>query len=307
MTTTNATHTTNTTAALAAPWEEPDRPIVVGVDGSHHNWAAVYWALHQARRTGRPLDLVAAVKQHGDPTEREIVSGDWEPLDTLAEKIGKAEPSVQVRRVLPVGGAVPSLLAHSADAAMLVVGSRGLGAMGRVLLGSTSMGTASRAAVPVVVVPHQWPLTDQSRASNSDAPIVVGVDVDDPHPASLRYAFAEAARRHVHLHAIAAFEVPVMLSWDPAVAPVAYDSVVANVDHKLSAIVAPYCYDFPGVWVKTQVRHHLPAPTLLEIAKDAQLLVLGRHPGKVSGLPLSSVARTVLHHAETPVVLVPPT
>lgn len=301
------TTTTNTIAALPAPWEEPDRPIVVGVDGSHHNWAAVYWALHQARRTGRPLDLVAVVKQHGDGTAREIVGGDWEPLDTLAEKIAKAEPAVQVRRVLSVGGAVPSLLARSADAAMLVVGSRGLGAMGRALLGSTSLGTASRATVPVVVVPDQWPLTDQSKASNSDAPIVVGVDVHDPHPASLRYAFAEASRRHVHLQAVAAFEVPVMLSWDPAVAPTAYDSVVADIDHRLSAIVAPYCYEFPGVWIKTQVRHRNAADTLLEVAHDGQLLVLGRHPGKVRGLPLSSVARTVLHHAETPVVLVPPT
>lgn len=49
-----------------------------------------------------------------------------------------------------------------------------------------------------------------------------------------------------------------------------------------------------------------PATAVLEAAAEAQLAVLSRHgAGILGGFAFGSVARAVLHHAETPVVVVP--
>ena len=48
------------------------------------------------------------------------------------------------------------------------------------------------------------------------------------------------------------------------------------------------------------------AAAILEAAEEAQLVVLGRHPaGVFGGFAFGSVARAVLHYAETPVMVVP--
>lgn len=65
----------------------------------------------------------------------------------------------------------------AADAAMLVVGSHGHGALGRALLGSVSTECARHATCPVVVIPA----VAASRVAASD-----GADASDTDPATQR-------------------------------------------------------------------------------------------------------------------------
>jgi nucleotide-binding universal stress UspA family protein len=62
-------------------------------------------------------------------------------------------PDVEVQDRLVRGPAVASLVAASADAAMVVVGTHGHGPTMGALLGSVSNGLLHKAKVPVVVVP----------------------------------------------------------------------------------------------------------------------------------------------------------
>src|SRR6476620_3977488 len=65
--------------------------------------------------------------------------------------------------------AVPALVKTSKQAQMLVVGSRGMGAFGRAVLGSVSSGVVHHARCPVAIV-H----ADEAQAP--DSPVLLGID-----------------------------------------------------------------------------------------------------------------------------------
>jgi nucleotide-binding universal stress UspA family protein len=71
-----------------------------------------------------------------------------------ASQLGAAQPaSVNVRALS--GFVVRELVDASQDADLVVVGSRGGGGFGRLLLGSVSNEVVQHSACPVVVVPHE--------------------------------------------------------------------------------------------------------------------------------------------------------
>ena len=64
---------------------------------------------------------------------------------------------------------VPALVDASKEAQMVVLGSRGMGALGRLLLGSGSSGLVHHAHCPVAIV-H----SDEARAPDSTSPVLLG-------------------------------------------------------------------------------------------------------------------------------------
>jgi nucleotide-binding universal stress UspA family protein len=132
--------------------------IVVGVDGSPHSEEALRWAIGQARLTGQPVDAVTSWTvpvDLGVGGEGGLVAYDWEGLairtleHTVAKVVNPAD-GVQVSQHVVVGHAATVLVA--ADAALLVIGSRGRGGFAGMLLGSVSQHVIARATCPVVVV-----------------------------------------------------------------------------------------------------------------------------------------------------------
>ena len=131
--------------------------IVVGVDGSPHSEEALRWAIGQARLTGQPVDAIISWTvpvDFGVGGEGGLVAYDWEGLAirTLEHTVSKVNPTDEVRvsqHVVP-GHAATVLVA--ADAALLVIGSRGRGGFAGMLLGSVSQHVIARATCPVVVV-----------------------------------------------------------------------------------------------------------------------------------------------------------
>ena len=131
--------------------------IVVGIDGSLSSEEALRWAIGQARLTGQPVEAVISWSipvDYGMGGAGVITAFDWEGVaaSTLQETVGHVADSEQVHQRVVMGHPAQVLLDAAADAALLVVGSRGRGGFTGMLLGSVSQHVIARAACPVVVV-----------------------------------------------------------------------------------------------------------------------------------------------------------
>ena len=143
--------------------------IVVGIDGSDRSRAALVAAVDEAGRRGADVVAVAAFEQvdhwiglptagipSAEETRAEVLRG-AEQLVREALRTSR-EPGVPVPhvRIEVMRGAAADLLVEVADEAdLLVVGSRGRGALRGLLLGSVALHCAMRATCPVMVVRPQ--------------------------------------------------------------------------------------------------------------------------------------------------------
>ena len=141
---------------------EPDEGLVAcGYDGSPAAREALKWAADFARRGRRPLRVLAVQRQlafgHVGVTGAfGAKSANDELRAGLAKDLEQAVADLPIESVeseILEGDPVQRLAESSADAALLVLGSRGYGPMRTVLLGSVSAGVARTAACPVLVVP----------------------------------------------------------------------------------------------------------------------------------------------------------
>ncbi len=144
--------------------EVPER-VVVGIDGSPASALALAWAARYAKAVGAHLRAVLAW-QHpaaARPTQPAIAlaglraeaeAAKQEELDkAVAATLGEP-PYVGVESKLVYGHASQALIEESADADLLVVGSRGYDGFTGMLLGSVSLQCVTHAACPVTVVRH---------------------------------------------------------------------------------------------------------------------------------------------------------
>jgi nucleotide-binding universal stress UspA family protein len=150
----------------------------VGVDGSEGSRHALAWAIAHTDRYG-PVQPVAAWHYPWwsmTPTVAGglLPPGEKEFNEITARLVEHTLEGLDRSRVLdPVvvhGSAGSALVDASADAALLVVGTRGHTGLASGLLGSVSSHCVNHAKVPVAVVPHDVPLTDDHHV------VVVGYD-----------------------------------------------------------------------------------------------------------------------------------
>lgn len=128
-------------------------PVVVGVDGSELANLAAGFAFEEAARRGAPL---IAVRVHPDRAgDVDSASAQRLRLSRSVRRWQPAYPDVDARKQIATGSPVDALLEASTGGQLLVVGSRGLGAVRGLLLGSVSLRLLHRAACPVAIVhPH---------------------------------------------------------------------------------------------------------------------------------------------------------
>lgn len=141
---------------LTQPQREPDVRIVVGVDGSLPSKAALAWAIRQAKLTGAVVEAVIAwhrptsygypVTVPDDTDYRQLAA------KVAADAIAEVAGPVEIRSKVVEGNAAAALLAASAGAELLVVGSRGHGGFVEALLGSVSQHCVHHATCPVVII-----------------------------------------------------------------------------------------------------------------------------------------------------------
>ncbi|HEX6249614.1 MAG TPA: universal stress protein [Nocardioidaceae bacterium] len=292
-------------AKTTGEWAETHKPVVVAVDGSERNRSAVLWAANEAADHGASVVLVTALQElvvtrpHGRGRSRE-----QETLDMLADVRAEVRHVVDeqvVETEAVVGAPVEALLREAADARLVVVGKRGLGGFARVLVGSTSIALAGRSPVPVAIVPDGW-----EPGGHAGEPIVLGVDPARPDHRPMHLAFRRARRLGVPLMAVHGWETPAAFAWKSEVVAGALAEHEQEVGRMFDELLATWTDRFPEVEVRPVRVHQHPATAILEAAEEAQLVVLGRHDtGIFGGFPVGSVARAVLHYAETPVLTVP--
>ena len=138
------------------------RDVVVGVDGSVRSQEALDWALVEASSRGVPLTAVLAWEPSWQDGPRPSEPSDFSHLadlrqDQVLTLLDEARHRTGVDVVTHAeqvqGSAAATLLARAESSEMLVVGSRGLGRLGRLVLGSVSSAVVQGAtSVPVTVV-----------------------------------------------------------------------------------------------------------------------------------------------------------
>jgi nucleotide-binding universal stress UspA family protein len=138
-----------------------DGPVVVGVDGSELSDAALTFAFETAAAHGVPLVAVHTWQDTHMTGAWAALPGsvDWDWLQAEEEKrhtehLGawrEKFPQVEVRAVVERARPEHALLAHAAGAQLLVVGSRGRGALAGLGLGSVSQSLLHHSECPVAV------------------------------------------------------------------------------------------------------------------------------------------------------------
>jgi nucleotide-binding universal stress UspA family protein len=293
--------------------------VVVGVDGSPGSRAALVFALTTAAQRGAELEVVSSypvnlVWTGGLPLEipdsdairvdtesRALVDEVRSDLSTIGIPVVAA---VDVRLRVSEGRAVPVLLEQSEHADLLVVGSRGRGAMRSALLGSVSLHCATHAPCPVVVVHPVSVVIGPPR-------VVVGVDGSTESRAALVAALDEAGRTGAEVEVVATYSrtdywTDVTMVHVPSV-----EAIRADLQRRTDESVADVVREQPAAGVVVRVLttiHEGPAEeVLLQRAQAAQLLVVGsRGRSAMRGLLLGSVALHCAMHAPGPVMLVHP-
>jgi nucleotide-binding universal stress UspA family protein len=138
--------------------------IVVGVDGSAGAGKALELAAAEAALRGAQLRVVSAWQIAPAVYGGGFVAGiDASVLDAVREdaervvreavaEVAKLQPSVPCEGLTLEGQPAEILLEHARDASLIVVGNRGHGGFGSLLLGSVSQQVVHHAACPVLVV-----------------------------------------------------------------------------------------------------------------------------------------------------------
>lgn len=129
-------------------------PIVVGLDGSEGSGRALSWAIELAEATGSELVAAHAPRTGAPSTVREQAE---EALEEWCAPI-RARGVPHQRRV-EVGEPRTALerVVDETDAALLVVGTRGLGPVQGLMLGSVAGYVVRYATRPIAVVPGPRP------------------------------------------------------------------------------------------------------------------------------------------------------
>jgi nucleotide-binding universal stress UspA family protein len=293
-----------------------EQRVVVGVDGSTGACLALGWALAEAARRGAALEVVAAFPVDFCWTDPSLLDG--KRIDDLrADTEARARALLDEVRQTPeiaatpgvdavgtgvvvcAGAAAAHLVQRSEGAALLVVGSRGRGAVRSAVAGSVALHCAAHARCPVVVV-HPWTVP-----ASEPARVVIGLDDSDHARAALAMAVDQAAPLGARVDAVVAFEDPNYWS-DLYAVVVPAGKTVAQARQRGERIVGeelgPEAVLRDSVRVVAVQGH--AAQVLAEQAEGAALLVVGsRSHNQLEGVVLGSVALRCVMHAPCPVLV----
>jgi nucleotide-binding universal stress UspA family protein len=285
------------------------KPIVVGTDGSREARHAVEWAAREAVLRDAPLRIVSAASllprmagSHGTSEYETVTDVLREERDhalaSAAEVAGATAPGLLIDSDQLTGPPAEAVTEAGNGAAMLVVGSRGVGAFTAMLLGSVSRYAALHASCPVVVIP------DETWTQHK----LIGVGVADPEgsPAALEFAFEEAARRHAGVLAVHAWHTPQVEISRAGPVPAGPAAVLAAAAaQNLDALLGTWREKYPDVQVSHDVVHGHPGRTLVGVSARADLVVIGRRSTHATQHGPGTVTHALLNHAHGPVVTVP--
>ena len=289
--------------------------VVVAVDGSEASNNAVRWAANTALKRGIPLRLASSYtmpqflyaegmvppKELFDDLQNET----FEKIEAARAIAHEVAPELKIGHTIAEGSPIDMLLEMSNDVTMIVMGSRGMGGLSGMVMGSVSASVVSHANCPVVVVREDSHVTEDTKYG----PVVVGVDGSEVSQKATEYAFAEAQARGAELIAVHTWmdmQVQASLAGLSA-AQQEWAEVEKEQANLLSERLAPLVEKYPEVEVRKIIARDRPVRALSESADGAQLLVVGSHGrGGFKGMLLGSTSRALLQASPCPMMVVRP-
>lgn len=274
------------------------RLVAVGVNGSEESLAAAAWAAHEAVMRGAPLHIVHALEWRtsnlqfspGVSAQRE-----WEEgrIERALQELAAAHPGLRVDLAEVSELPAKALLEAAGESQLLVLGSRGLGGFEGWLLGSVSLTVIAHATVPVALIRAGAEPPVRGRGG----PVVVGIGRGGSYGPLLDFAFQAAAAgksvlRVVHIRQREG-------AADAEIGEEPSGSVLVS-------LLAPWRQQWPGVAMDEWVTAGPAAQRLIEAARDAGLLVVGRRVHRPAlGVRIGPVTHAAVHHVRCPVAVVP--
>ncbi|AFR09812.1 universal stress family protein [Nocardiopsis alba ATCC BAA-2165] len=295
-----------------------ERPptVIVGVDGTSAAQAALAWAIEAAVERDERLRIVHGLGMSavmgtlaGSGTERhqageQAREGGHALLAAAAEEARRVHPDLNVSTLLAMEDAPAVLLDEAGHRDMIVVGSRGLGAVRAIMLGSVGLRTSTHAPCPVIVVPE---VSERRRGGR----VVVGVDGSASSRRALRFALDHALVTDAAVVVVNSWEVP--LPQDPeSLAADTHSLHEEMFDRQSEEVVAGVLAEViddrtEGLDISAVRIQADPVESLLEAGEGADMIVVGsRGRGGVSGLVMGSTSQGVLRRATVPVAVLPP-
>lgn len=274
------------------------KPVLVGYDGSEESDKAVRWAARYAARTSRTLAVVHCwvwpLFTHDLGPVKGIEGSGLRnaALATLEEGRAaalEAAPGLAVDTRLETGYPAATLTRLSADASLVVSGSRGLGGFLGLLVGSVSLHLAAGAACPVAVIRQPEP---------EGSPVVAAVDGSTESLAALVAACDIASRQGSVLQIVhVGQELPSGLRRRRGQREADDGTILAGAA-ELARTTAP------ALTIKEVHLSSRSIPgTLLSLADESFCLVMGAKGANGLGVRLGSTVHAVLHHSVGNVII----
>jgi nucleotide-binding universal stress UspA family protein len=281
-----------------------ENAVVVGVDDEDPDMLVLGWAAAEAefrgtglvichvcewqtrQRTPQPMD------EGGDP---DLQLGPERVVAAALHAVRAAHPDLRVSGATGDGSPQRGLLAMAEEAAMVVVGARGIGGFAGLLMGSVSGQLAEHARCPVAVV---------RPVGRSAVDVVVGIDGSPESARALELGLAEARRTGGTLIALHAYRYPaVAAAYAPNPGYCGTD-LRELAERTLADALGDVEARNPDVKIEPRIGHGPAARVLLAAAEGAAALVVGaRGLGGFTGLVAGSVSQQVLRHAHGPVLV----
>jgi nucleotide-binding universal stress UspA family protein len=287
--------------------------ILVPTDFSEHAQQALETAVSLAKPFGATLHLLHVVQMPLVPTPLVADAAPVVPVTFWQELREHAQRNLEkqkarlaadgVRCELEVIEDVPgfaiSAAAERAKADLIVMGSRGLTGIKRVLLGSVAEHTVRAAPCPVLTVKHGGALRMRK--------ILVAMDFSPASQRALEFAQLIAKRAGpAHVILVHAYYVPVELQEYMIQRGQSIPDVLSpRATKELEAILTKL--QDAGFSCEYAAAAGAPERVIADVAKDKQvdLIALGTHGRRgLSHLFMGSVAERVVRHSELPVVTV---
>lgn len=199
------------------------------------------------------------------------------------------------------------------DVAMLAMATRGGGAGARLKAPSTAMKVLRRAVVPVLVLhpaepePPAVDTTGEVPLLDLRQRVVVGIDTHEASRPALEWAADEADRRGAILQVVHSWTLPVAPGsmYGYPIWPDIEGCRSAALD-EVAATAATVAERHPALTIETIVAEGSPIQVIEEVARGAQLVVLGKHRhGRLATLLIGSTSASAVHHVDCPLVIVP--
>jgi nucleotide-binding universal stress UspA family protein len=281
-----------------------DKLVLACLDGGDDGDRAVRYAVGEAQRRDTGVRLLHVPPEvatyapmsplYATPNLREIGA---RILKDAFDRCLEQAPDLYVEGALATGSRVASIVAESANAACVVVGTREWsthGVFGR----STSAGVAARSGSPVIAVPPTW------NASQRSGRVVVGLDAGAGPDVVLHEALDQARRRRAELTIVHAWAAP--RPYEPYLDDWDAEAWQRQAEATLDELTAMRLREYPDVGTRRIVIRTAADDAISEAAQGSDLLVLGRHRSSIPLVHrLGSLAHHALHAGSCPLEIVP--